>query len=106
MRIYGKDWDAIETFVGTRDATHCRSHAQKFFTKLLKFSQKSEEQRERKGSKGYIEDAQIYLEILQRRIDKPIRRRRRQKMKERQAELDQMDLNHVDTIEDQVAVVN
>ena len=43
MRIYGKDWDSIETFVGTRDATHCRSHAQKFFTKLLKYSQKSSE---------------------------------------------------------------
>lgn len=27
MRIYGKDWDAIEEYVGTRDTTHCRSHA-------------------------------------------------------------------------------
>ena len=27
MRIYGKDWDAIEEYVGTRDSTHCRSHA-------------------------------------------------------------------------------
>lgn len=44
MRIYGKDWDAIEDYVGTRDSTHCRSHAQKFFHKLLKFQQMTEEE--------------------------------------------------------------
>ena len=26
LRIYGKNWDLIETHVKTRDATHCRSH--------------------------------------------------------------------------------
>jgi MYB-related transcription factor LHY len=37
MRIHGKDWDKIEEHVITRDATHCRSHAQKFFTKLIRY---------------------------------------------------------------------
>jgi len=37
MRMHGKDWDKIEEVVRTRDATHCRSHAQKFFTKLIKY---------------------------------------------------------------------
>ena len=41
MRIYGKDWDAIEDYVGSRDTTHCRSHAQKFFRKLLKYQKLS-----------------------------------------------------------------
>lgn len=35
--IYGKDWDLIQKHVGTRDAAHIRSHAQKFFIKLVKF---------------------------------------------------------------------
>ena len=35
--IFGKDWDKIEHHVKTRDAAHTRRHAQKFFTKLVKF---------------------------------------------------------------------
>jgi SHAQKYF class myb-like DNA-binding protein len=37
LLIYGKDWDQIELRVKTRDAQHCRSHAQKFFWKIVKY---------------------------------------------------------------------
>ena len=40
LRIYGKDWDKIEKHIGTRDAAHARSHAQKFFSKLLRYINK------------------------------------------------------------------
>jgi SHAQKYF class myb-like DNA-binding protein len=36
LRIYGKDWDAIQYHIKTRDAIHIRSHAQKFITKVKK----------------------------------------------------------------------
>ena len=36
LRIYGKDWDSMQKYVGTRDSPHIRSHAQKFFRKLVK----------------------------------------------------------------------
>jgi SHAQKYF class myb-like DNA-binding protein len=49
MRIYGKDWDKIEEHVVTRDAAHCRSHAQKFFTKLIRYIEASPEEREEIG---------------------------------------------------------
>jgi hypothetical protein len=40
--IYGKDWDKIEEHIGTRDAAHARSHAQKFFLKLVKWLEDGE----------------------------------------------------------------
>jgi SHAQKYF class myb-like DNA-binding protein len=68
LKLYGKNWEMIEKFVKTRDASHTRSHAQKFFTKLVKFLA---------GDEGieYIPDAEVYLEILQRKILKPRRKR-------------------------------
>jgi MYB-related transcription factor LHY len=27
LKIYGKDWEAVEKHIGTRDAAHVRSHA-------------------------------------------------------------------------------
>lgn len=42
MKIHGKDWDAIEDYVGTRNVTIIRSHAQKFMTKLCKYQEMSE----------------------------------------------------------------
>ena len=71
MRIYGKDWDAIEEYVGTRDTTHCRSHAQKFFRKLLKYQKLNIDE---KKQEGIIKDAEIYLKILQKRIKHPVRK--------------------------------
>ena len=42
LLIYGKDWDKIEEHIGTRDAAHARSHAQKFFLKLVKWLEDGE----------------------------------------------------------------
>ena len=36
MKLYGKEWKKVEEHVGTRSSTQARSHAQKFFVKLLK----------------------------------------------------------------------
>mmetsp|Transcript_37703 Transcript_37703/g.57741 ORF Transcript_37703/g.57741 Transcript_37703/m.57741 type:complete len:121 (+) Transcript_37703:479-841(+) len=37
LRLYGKDWEAIQKHVGNRDLTNIRSHAQKFLVKLVSF---------------------------------------------------------------------
>ena len=70
---YGKDWDKIESHIKSRDAAHIRSHAQKFFTKLVKFlaGNKSQE---------YIDKAEVYLEILQRKVLKVNRRKKKYEM--------------------------
>lgn len=64
LLIYGKDWDQIELRVKTRDAQHCRSHAQKFFWKIVKYLEGVEDI-------PAIQDAERYLEILQTKIVKP-----------------------------------
>jgi len=60
LRINGKDWNKMEEHIQTRDAAHCRSHAQKFFTKLIKFLDSGGHKEEMPA----IDDAKIYLEIL------------------------------------------
>ena len=54
----------IEEHIGTRDAAHARSHAQKFFTKLMKYIENKE-----RGQP--IQNAELYYEILQRKVEKP-----------------------------------
>jgi SHAQKYF class myb-like DNA-binding protein len=34
MEIYGRDWKKVSTHVKTRNTAQCRSHAQKYFIKL------------------------------------------------------------------------
>ena len=68
LRIDGKDWDLIEQHVKTRDAAHIRSHAQKFFSKLVRFIGGEE-------MENPIQDAAVYLEILQRKVEKPHRKK-------------------------------
>lgn len=68
LRIDGKDWDLIEQHVKTRDAAHIRSHAQKFFSKLVRFLGGEE-------MENPIQDAAVYLEILQRKVEKPHRKK-------------------------------
>jgi hypothetical protein len=60
LRIYGKNWEKMEGHVKTRDAAHCRSHAQKFFSKLIKFLDTGGHKEEMPA----VDDAKIYLEIL------------------------------------------
>lgn len=36
IKIYGKNWRLVQHYVGTRNATQARSHAQKYFAKLQK----------------------------------------------------------------------
>ena len=36
MRLYGKDWNLIQTYIGSRSSAQIRSHAQKYFSKLFK----------------------------------------------------------------------
>lgn len=33
---YGKDWKKVETYVSTRTGSQVRSHAQKYFIKIIK----------------------------------------------------------------------
>lgn len=69
LLIYGKDWDQIEAHIQTRDAAHARSHAQKFFMKLVKYLQGNEEIEE-------ISNAEVYLEILKKKVEKPNRKKK------------------------------
>ncbi len=34
--LYGKDWKKVEDYVGTRSGSQVRSHAQKYFIKIVK----------------------------------------------------------------------
>ena len=34
LKLYGKDWNKISRYIGTRDVINIRSHAQKFFKKI------------------------------------------------------------------------
>jgi SHAQKYF class myb-like DNA-binding protein len=43
---YGKDWKKVEDYVGTRTGSQVRSHAQKYFIKIVKIM------RDRKKLKG------------------------------------------------------
>ena len=61
LRIYGKDWVKIVKHVGTRDATHTRSHAQKFISKIIKAQ---------KGLEPPIHDAEFYFNILRKKKKK------------------------------------
>ena len=60
---YGKDWDAIVNMVGSRDTVNVRSHAQKFFFKLIKYLEGA-------GGKTKIEHAEKYYAILHNKFNK------------------------------------
>lgn len=36
LKIYGKNWKKVESYIGTRTGTQIRSHAQKFFNRIKK----------------------------------------------------------------------
>ena len=36
LQVYGKDWQRVQAFVGTRSSAQIRSHAQKFFNQIKK----------------------------------------------------------------------
>jgi len=36
LHLYGKNWNKVHIYVGTRSSAQTRSHAQKYFTKLQK----------------------------------------------------------------------
>lgn len=36
LKMYGKNWKKVESFIGTRTGTQIRSHAQKFFNRIKK----------------------------------------------------------------------
>lgn len=36
LKIYGKNWNKVHRYVGTRTSAQTRSHAQKYFNKLVK----------------------------------------------------------------------
>ncbi|CAM8924517.1 unnamed protein product [Rhodiola kirilowii] len=36
LKLYGRDWRQIEEFIGTKTAVQIRSHAQKFFSKVVR----------------------------------------------------------------------
>lgn len=36
LKLFGKDWNKVQEYIGSRTSAQTRSHAQKFFKKLLK----------------------------------------------------------------------
>lgn len=43
LRKYGKDWNKVHDHIGSRTSAQTRSHAQKFFNKLVKRGGKMED---------------------------------------------------------------
>ncbi|TNV85160.1 hypothetical protein FGO68_gene5652 [Halteria grandinella] len=43
LQVYGKNWNKVHKFVGTRTSAQTRSHAQKYFNKLVKLQETSKE---------------------------------------------------------------
>lgn len=37
LKIYGKNWNLVHKFVRTRSSAQTRSHAQKYFNKLIRY---------------------------------------------------------------------
>ena len=66
---FGKDWEKIEEYVGTRDILNIRAHAQKFLSKLVKFIEKGEK-RTGKDKDMTDEDIEIYYKVLAKKIHK------------------------------------
>ena len=69
LKIYGKDWEAIQNHIGTRDTVNIRSHAQKFTTKLKKSIENND------GDP----DSKFYYSVLKEKMSKPIKRKRKNK---------------------------
>lgn len=44
LKLYGKDWNKISRYIGTRDVINIRSHAQKFFKKISNHDEYIEQQ--------------------------------------------------------------
>ena len=40
LTLYGKNWSKVHKHVGTRSSAQTRSHAQKYFNKLMKYGGK------------------------------------------------------------------
>lgn len=57
LRLYSKDWRAIEEYIGTRTCSQIRSHAQKFFLRLQK------QQKEMRGQGLADADQQILNDL-------------------------------------------
>jgi hypothetical protein len=43
LELYGKNWNKVHRYVGTRTSAQTRSHAQKYFNKLQKKGSSKEE---------------------------------------------------------------
>ncbi len=43
LQLYGKNWKKIEEVIGTRNGSQIRSHAQKFFHKIKKTFESTEQ---------------------------------------------------------------
>jgi SHAQKYF class myb-like DNA-binding protein len=61
LRLFGKNWNKVHRYVGTRTSAQTRSHAQKYFNKLLKRMQYSKE--------GLSKEALEHLSLIGYGID-------------------------------------
>ena len=58
LQIFGRQWRKIEEYIGTKTAVQIRSHAQKFFTKI---ERETEKEGDGTGKKGHNPYAHIYI---------------------------------------------
>ena len=55
--MYGKNWNLVHKYVGTRSSAQTRSHAQKYFNKLIKYQETGE-------GGGLTEEAKEHLLLI------------------------------------------
>jgi hypothetical protein len=70
LKIHGKNWENIQRHVGTRDAAHIRSHAQKFVVKAKKMLERSI------VAEYSDEDLKYFIDTLEKKQDYPFKKKR------------------------------
>jgi len=65
LKTYGKDWVSIQKHIGTRDTTHCRSHAQKFMKMLVRLLENKKTK-----LKLSMQEANFYFGVLNAKFHK------------------------------------
>jgi len=79
--MWGKDYDAWESYIGTRNRKNIKSHAQKFLARLLRFLEKNSRP-DAAFESMTVQEAKYFSGVLSQRIHKSTKIKRKRMEKE------------------------